>query len=152
MVKLPNNVSWFAVVQSSCLLLLFWRRPNHHYSLEYCSIFLCYFENYFLNILRKNFENHSFINKKWADIFKHHNEGPWFGSFIINFNHSSVVSKFILILNFSSMNYYISVPLPEKPVIQDNKNGTYDVTYVPNKEGANLTTNVKYDNKPIPKR
>lgn len=40
-------------------------------------------------------------------------------------------------------------PLPKKPVVKDNGDGTYDVTYVPPAEGANLQANVTYAGKDI---
>ncbi|KAK4872119.1 hypothetical protein RN001_016243 [Aquatica leii] len=41
-------------------------------------------------------------------------------------------------------------PLPKKPEIVDNGDGTYDVTYVPPNEGANLQTQILYNGKDIP--
>ncbi|XP_039299021.1 filamin-A isoform X2 [Nilaparvata lugens] len=42
-------------------------------------------------------------------------------------------------------------PLPTQPEIKNNGDGTYDVTYVPNPEGANLKANITYGGKEIPK-
>ena len=42
--------------------------------------------------------------------------------------------------------------LPKKPEILDNGNGTYDVTYIPPKEGTNLQAQVTYNGKDIPQR
>lgn len=50
--------------------------------------------------------------------------------------------------------YYIhaSGPLQQKPIIRDNEDGTYDVTYTPNPEGALLTANVLYNGHQVPDR
>lgn len=40
-------------------------------------------------------------------------------------------------------------PLPKKPEIVDNGDGTYDVTYIPPQEGANLQTQITYNGKDI---
>ncbi|XP_025412899.1 filamin-A isoform X2 [Sipha flava] len=41
-------------------------------------------------------------------------------------------------------------PIQQKPIIRDNEDGTYDVTYTPNPEGALLTANVLYNGQPVP--
>ncbi|XP_025198820.1 filamin-A isoform X2 [Melanaphis sacchari] len=41
-------------------------------------------------------------------------------------------------------------PLQQKPIIRDNEDGTYDVTYTPNPEGALLTANVLYNGHQVP--
>ncbi|VVC42331.1 Hypothetical protein CINCED_3A018391 [Cinara cedri] len=41
-------------------------------------------------------------------------------------------------------------PLQQKPIIRDNEDGTYDITYTPNPEGALLTTNVLYNGIHVP--
>ncbi|KAK6619966.1 hypothetical protein RUM44_006366 [Polyplax serrata] len=41
-------------------------------------------------------------------------------------------------------------PLPQKPEITDNGDGTYNVNYIPPSEGSNLTARITYDNKDIP--
>lgn len=41
-------------------------------------------------------------------------------------------------------------PVPQKPEIKDNKDGTYDVTYMPPPENSTCTVNVAYDGKEIP--
>ncbi|XP_025833644.1 filamin-A isoform X1 [Agrilus planipennis] len=41
-------------------------------------------------------------------------------------------------------------PLPKKPEVVDNGDGTYDVSYVPPGEGANLQAQITYNNKDIP--
>lgn len=43
-------------------------------------------------------------------------------------------------------------PLPQKPDVKDNGDGTYTVSYVPPAEGSNLKLKVTYDNKDIPNR
>lgn len=47
---------------------------------------------------------------------------------------------------------YLSGPLQQKPIIRDNEDGTYDVTYTPNPEGALLTANVLYNGNQVPDR
>lgn len=42
------------------------------------------------------------------------------------------------------------VPLPEKPKIRDNGDGTYEVSYIPPKEGSHLETQITYNGKDIP--
>lgn len=41
-------------------------------------------------------------------------------------------------------------PLTKKPDVKDNGDGTYDVTYVPPNEGANLKAHITYNGKDIP--
>ncbi|XP_068218759.1 filamin-A isoform X2 [Palaemon carinicauda] len=41
-------------------------------------------------------------------------------------------------------------PLPKKPDIRDNGDGTYDVTYVPHDEGTMQTANITWGGKPVP--
>ncbi|XP_067124657.1 LOW QUALITY PROTEIN: filamin-A-like [Centruroides vittatus] len=41
-------------------------------------------------------------------------------------------------------------PLPKKPDIKDNRDGTYTVTYFPPPENSKCNVNVKYGGKPIP--
>ncbi|CAH1153671.1 unnamed protein product [Phaedon cochleariae] len=43
-----------------------------------------------------------------------------------------------------------SKPLPKRPEIVDNGDGTFDVTYVPPNEGANLQTHILYNKRDIP--
>lgn len=43
-------------------------------------------------------------------------------------------------------------PLPKKPEVIDNGDGTFDVTYVPPKEGSNLQAQITYNGKDIPRR
>lgn len=41
-------------------------------------------------------------------------------------------------------------PLPQQPEIQDNGDGTYEVTYTPPAEGSTVKASIKYDGKEIP--
>jgi len=41
---------------------------------------------------------------------------------------------------------------PKQPIIRDNEDGTYDVTYTPNPEGALLVTKVLYNGHHVPNR
>lgn len=41
-------------------------------------------------------------------------------------------------------------PLPKKPEVIDNDDGTYTVTYIPPQEGANLQTQITYNGIDIP--
>lgn len=41
-------------------------------------------------------------------------------------------------------------PLPKKPEIIDNGDGTYDVTYIPPHEGSSLQTQITYNGMDIP--
>lgn len=43
-------------------------------------------------------------------------------------------------------------PLPSRPEVADNGDGTFDVTYVPPNEGANLQAQITYNGKDIPHR
>lgn len=43
-------------------------------------------------------------------------------------------------------------PLTKKPEVKDNGDNTYDVTYVPPSEGANLQAQITYNGKDIPYR
>uniref|UniRef100_V5GPF5 Filamin-A n=1 Tax=Anoplophora glabripennis TaxID=217634 RepID=V5GPF5_ANOGL len=43
-----------------------------------------------------------------------------------------------------------SKPLPKRPEVQDNGDGTFDVSYIPPNEGANLQTHILYNGKDIP--
>ena len=44
------------------------------------------------------------------------------------------------------------VPIPEKPKIKDNGDGTYEVSYVPPPEGSKCDVKVTYGGKEIEKR
>lgn len=50
----------------------------------------------------------------------------------------------------SNLNGIDQVPLPEKPKIRDNGDGTYEVSYIPPKEGSHLETQITYNRKDIP--
>lgn len=41
-------------------------------------------------------------------------------------------------------------PIPKAPEIRDNGDGTYDITYIPHKEGAMQTANVTWGGRPVP--